>query len=126
MTAPARRAAPEPIAGRELDALIAQKVMGIRVLPAMQTVPVHEIAKVDRTFHPGGIPADYVAPYSTDIDAAWLVVDNLDRFDFCLSRDRRRDDRVLCYFATQRATYTAVAPTAALAICRAALKVPRR
>jgi hypothetical protein len=68
-------------AGRELDALVAEKVMG---LPK----PIHEVFWFIRYPHVDGpLPA-----YSTDIAAAWEVVEKMkaDHFDLCLEVEQSR------------------------------------
>jgi hypothetical protein len=63
--------------GRELDALIAEKVMGWRLLKQM-VIPPKAIAGL-----PSGIKDDGkveykdIPPYSTDIAAAWTVVEKI-------------------------------------------------
>ncbi len=60
--------------GRELDALIAEKVMG------------HDIKLIKTTFVPGAACAIYsLEPYSTDIAAAWQVVESGIFIEFCIA-----------------------------------------
>lgn len=73
--------------GRELDALVAEKVMGWTKEPCIR----YGMWKAEQTEHPGfrwtapgeSIKESYIkdrsypAPYSTDIAAAWQVVDKL-------------------------------------------------
>ena len=117
-------------AGRELDALVAEKVMGFY----WRDVNEHQ-----RALCPPGIDDffeilwgedldKYVPDYSTDITAAWLVVEKHPHY-FILSRtnDWRGPGMLgdpkkwVCrFYAPER--FKVVADTAPLAICRAALK----
>ena len=100
-------------AGRELDALIAEKVMGYECVCDEEPAdcPIH--AKED---------CYTLRPYSTDIAAAWVVIEwcrtNLNLLTTCIEWKECWDvtfsDGVNCYGA--------VAETVSLAICRAALK----
>lgn len=59
--------------GRELDALVAEKVMGWRKIS--HPYPYSDLTWINSegaTARPGGIPQ-----YSTDIAAAWVVVEHL-------------------------------------------------
>ena len=124
-------------AGRELDALIAEKVMGHRMF---EPPPMSEPWEV--------MPDDYrgrpLLPYSTDIGAAWEVVEKMrergkDRKDiaicmdgFSLSQNHVGEDWQDYPWAPEggwSATFTdgyntsgAAALTAPHAICLAALK----
>ncbi len=90
-------------AGRELDALIAEKVFG-KICP--------------------GFEFDYVGPhYSTQIADAWLVVEKMwDLGGFRVAIIAVDDGQYECDFDDMRATFTLQADTAPLAICLAALK----
>lgn len=107
--------------GRDLDALVAEKVMGWRLLG-------NGTAYKDETI----VPIDYVLKnYSTDIAAAWGVVEYLDRAtvitrlnsEWCSvelgPRRLEPGDPVEKY---GNMGPTAKANTAPLAICLAALK----
>jgi hypothetical protein len=89
-------------AGRELDALVAEKVMG------------RDMTRPAGFKHPIGMPH-----YSTDIAAAWEVVERLRAaghwFDL-------RDIRGNGYWASFGQEMSAEGKTASLAICLAALK----
>lgn len=62
-------------AGRALDRLVSEKVMGIPV--AMTFGP-------DHPFIAAGTPGKVVVPrYSTDIRAAWLVVEKIEQISGC-------------------------------------------
>lgn len=116
--------------GRELDALIAEKVMGITKL-SHRPLDANEMCR--RCFRPAGqgdnLPASCVAqPYSTDIAAAWEVVEKLDLFgkrDMFIYKNWRGkysiDETVDAGMGT-RDIAIAEADTAPQAICLAALK----
>lgn len=102
-------------AGREMDALIAKKVMGLQKCGDSFVDGLYWL--------PSGIP-DYPPEYSSDMSAAWQVVESL----------RKRDYRIFLSYARNIVTITLdhdnhhkdmdfwiEAKTAPLAICRAAL-----
>lgn len=92
-------------AGRELDAMVVEKVMGVDITSGSHRVPF----------------------YSTDIAAAWEVVEKLKSSSFYIEfYIEFYINRWQCHFCHEtnggvncRRSY---APTAPLAICRAALK----
>ena len=112
-------------AGHELDALIAEKVMGfaVKLWPHTDRLFVAERGNGTQILLPA---------YSTDIAAAWEVVEKLgERFHARLLTPfiRSGDNHYWCGFTplgmtgfNGRPDYEAVAETAPLAICRAALK----
>jgi hypothetical protein len=78
-------------AGRELDALVAEKVFGAKLIRS----EFHEGAPVvacDFPDRPVGSAFGNLPPYSTDIAAAWEVVEKVGRhwngFDFCIFSDK--------------------------------------
>lgn len=99
-------------AGREMDALISAKVFSIMPFK-----------------HPGENQEELFLPaYSTDISAAWEVVEKLDPFDFelvrnadkswdCLIWNRAKENRLW----EAKKIYVPDISDAPLAICRAAL-----
>ena len=89
--------------GRELDAEIAEKVMGFPPIATRYTLGGVDF--VDKA----------VRHYSADIAAAWLVVDHLRLRGFEL---RYGDDLWVCRFGSAKAE----AASAPLAICLAALQ----
>ena len=93
-------------AGRELDALIAEKVMGWRLQAEPYTC----------WNLPDGDQRIYTPNFSTDIAAAWRVVEKMRSPDFRLNRE---GDWVCCFGGT--VAFCGDGDTAALAICRAAL-----
>jgi hypothetical protein len=127
-------------AGREMDAMVAHRVMGWRV-SALNTSP-HNGGKneirglVDSRIgggctieHPEWETSYYIStkceipPYSTEIAAAWMVVEMMrDRFgaEFLFTFNRLGDARAK--FTDPVGTNWHVADTAPLAICLAALK----
>lgn len=127
MTTPNVRDMP---AGREMDALVAEKVMG---LENVQRRPFGG----DLYRDVGGGYTVRVAQYSTDSDAALHVMERFANADSDDSRERywveisvdhepwmKRDGPYLVIIheqAESRGPYIASAPTLALAMCRAAL-----
>jgi hypothetical protein len=121
----------ELTAGRELDVLIAEKVMGLVPCKA-------ECHTRERSPLPGPCHAQPDSPdqggetkeYSTDIAAAWTVVEKLreGKYEFTLFNDSDKTGEIWrVYFGPtdsllEDALLPAVdADTAPLAICRAAL-----
>lgn len=136
-------------AGRELDALVAKKVMGHRLLWAHRVWSMEDWLTTDRpteqntmaivtgeNWKPGAFyPAYLVIPhYSTDIAAAWQVVELLTRdgrepqeFYFKMTYAWGDDYGAWAYFDWKGTSdghplYGANAPTVSHAICLAALK----
>jgi hypothetical protein len=60
----------KPEAGRELDALVAEKVMGI----PKELISIN--GPIDSPYNPGTLVRE-IEHYSTDISAAWEVVDRM-------------------------------------------------
>lgn len=91
-------------AGRELDALIAEKVFGCRVL--WQSASVHGpycgcLCKDGYKKGPHGDPAAFdedLPYYSTDISAAWLVVERMrsSKWNFCIVDMQGRSPTTFC------------------------------
>lgn len=116
---------PEMQAGRELDALVAEKIMGydVKWLPTALSDSQPHYANSDE-----GSGWLYCRHYSTDIAAAWLVVERMQCID-----DRgwwpqvtwlQDFDGVNKWQASMHApprVWSAMADTAPLAICLAAL-----
>lgn len=106
-------------AGREIDALVAEKVMGLDVFEdqanyrGVGTIPHATTGRL------GDLPH-----YSTDIAAAWQVLDKFDGYD--LSKAWANEDRYGCALACELWYYdgrgAAGASTMPHAICLAALK----
>jgi len=111
------RPSEEPAAaGRELDANVARKVMGIECF-----THIHEDGRVDWIEEHGDGP---VARYSTDIAAAWQVVEKMRERGWFLNlhEEGALSQQWVCVFdddAFDSGEF--LAPTAPLAICRAAL-----
>lgn len=110
---------------REIDALVAVKGMGWRLEKGDALFrPMYEgdapvVRKVDK-WYPPGHESSYMAtppPYSTDIAAAWKVMDRLGD-DYAV---QRRKDRWIV-FTGYHDYIAAEADTAPMAICLAALK----
>ena len=112
--------------GRELDALIAEKVMGFVWRrgwggPWKMLVSPTDAEDCPPIQGDEGIAADYarfVPRYSTDLAAAWLVVEKLTpRFYVCVERVHRSGDAWNAWVGRSNVA----ASSAPLAICRAAL-----
>lgn len=123
-------------AGREMDARVAEKVMGIRVDREFRSAPISRVLKESGDFKALAVPFDYVKPYSTDIAAAWQVLEKISSnmaafgLSYCygFAVELNKDDNL--YTAGFRESdrdkgdvweKEATAPTAPLAICAAAL-----
>jgi hypothetical protein len=129
-------------AGRELDALIAEKVMGIdptaddqllydkryltkydakRILAGETSVGI--VLSNDKSFNDVVKFLPGCPHYSTDIAAAWQVVEKMEqRLDLCWLGPGDVWVAVLGNGEEDYQYGDAMAPTAPLAICRAALK----
>ena len=96
-------------AGREMDALVAKNVMKLEF-------PVYEFDGYKHQYKP--------KPYSTNIAAAWEVVDKINSQESLYNFELSKDDKSwMCEWwskETQEPIW-ATADTAPLAICRAAL-----
>lgn len=116
-------------AGPELDALIAERVMGLNVARLLGQRPVYESSATckDVGVIIGQAVFRPVKAYSTDISAAWEVVEMITRDTpkdlrpsiFCLRQLGSHHPRWECTFRWDR---QAVGGSAAHAICLAALK----
>jgi hypothetical protein len=126
-------------AGREMDALIAEKVFGLEVYRSkrdwIQTGMPHmaewsEAVGYPAYWHPPFELATYVPEYSTNLIAAWEVVGELKNYDYWLNLTFE-----MTYFPSEDKTRMAwqvnfrgrkcgfgCSDNPALAICRAALK----
>jgi len=105
-------------AGRELDALIAERVFDdLVVLRGGVPYSQRPLPHNDMHFVP-------VEPYSTDIGSAWLVVEKLREMGFLFGLcDQAQTKLHAAGFSTWTSVpISAYASTDALAICRAALK----
>lgn len=102
-------------AGRELDAVIAEKVMGM----ALDDIFEHEEMGDELGWVPiSTVPLETVPHYSTSIADAWLVVEKLkDTCGFSLDYVRGRDKPGRCWFGRAFGQ----GETAPLAICIAAM-----
>lgn len=99
--------------GQELDALVAEKIMEI---PLIEEDSCENWIKV--------VPP----PYSTDIAAAWEVVEELQRQDWCFILDNMKGflGNWQAHFERNRWVETAESTSAPHAICLAALKVIKK
>lgn len=108
------------VAGRELDALIAEKVMGLKVDYEFEGFGGLRVPSLVDKYDEWG----YLPDYSTDISAAWQVVEKF----YSMKLDKYSNGQEWrCYLVGVRdgknADATGVADTAPLAVCRAALLV---
>ncbi len=103
-------------AGRQLDALVAVKVMGFEMSPE----DLVKLELPDQALLAGGCPA-----YSTDISAAWEIVEKLDQRVTVIKTRVLNDERyrVELRGPAHRFEFCEVAPAAPLAICLVALRV---
>lgn len=109
------------LSGRELDAAVAEHVMGwhyVRCGPRCWGIPPEDNQMTNRYTD---VPYADVPYYSTDISAAWQVVERMRTTDhvFHLSSVDSFCDWLVTFSDEVRSVE---APTAPLAICRAALK----
>lgn len=106
----------ELLAGRELDMLIAEKVMG-------QTVREEHHKDFPQTVVCRWISETEMLPgYSTDISAAWEIIEHLRPWRFNLERmNRTAGSEWRADFDNRPSIFSGYGDTAPLAICRAAL-----
>jgi hypothetical protein len=114
-------------AGRELDALVAERVMlwsGVGNRPDRMSTYLGGDGWSGNRLDQGEVLSD-IPYYSTAVGAAWLLVEGLDE-DWCCSLQEHPAEynEWACTFAHRRdaLSVSGSANTAALAICRAALK----
>jgi hypothetical protein len=120
------------IAGRELDALVAEKVMGWREIHRSLFTgykPGHK-GKIQKVSCSPRLGCHRIPNYSTDIAAAWEVVEKVtsavgphrEEFNFSMGGPRR--NKWTCQFCPGCVCHPAEASadTVPLAICLAALK----
>jgi len=117
-------------AGRDLDALVAEKVMGWTEVRLLSTTYDNSVWPVTVTgwvgIPPGETKEDDVDEFSTDIAAAWLVVERLGAKArrWCIGRDDEGAAWVVrtCWMSPPDREDHGRGETAPLAICRAALR----
>lgn len=116
-------------AGRDLDNLIAGRVMGWKPRKTLKTPPgfVELVADVYTWWTPdGSMQTDWDYEWSNDIHCAWLVVERMHtEHKDCLALSYAIHDcsATMKWQAVFRhSNVFAIADTAPLAICRAALK----
>lgn len=107
-------------AGRELDALIAEKVMGWRFMsrpvePLLPPLVDGAIRAEDLRWRDSG-GFFVVPPYSTDIAAAWELLNKIHPYALSIGYQDN------CWLVSASRKLLATADTAPLAICLAALK----
>ncbi len=110
--------------GRELDALIAEKVMGLIVFRDETGIGY----PADTCSHPDSRDGKLVPEYSTRIDHTWEVVEKIGDLGWSIGisiDSKHPHTKVLCQMKPRDQNYTEVivdAATAPHAICLAALK----
>lgn len=119
-------------AGREMDALVAEKVMKLSVDRVWYDGPypnrkgVGEFTPMYGRRQESGFPAHDVPNYSTDIAAAWQVVEKLtDTGEFCLITCTDKPIKWICELMDDdpdERTERDRCDSVCLAICRAALR----
>lgn len=116
-------------AGRELDELIDERLFGFLSYEFIQNREVEFVDGVWRDKQTGKqYRGNAAESYSTDIAAAWLVVGAMNKkFIFVVSLDCAPDSWLASFIHGMRGMDEYIeaennAPTAPLAICRAALK----
>ena len=109
-------------AGREIDAEVAVNVMGWTHVASKTHCGYSPDYEGERRAYlwPARLGAKPVPHYSTSIDAAWDVVEK-DFGQLTLWRSRAKPELVKVDFCVGDEHYEAYAPTAPIAICRAAL-----
>ena len=118
-------------AGRELDALIAERVMGLEICSdsSKPHLMYHDKVRLrqNAVCLSHGLARTAVPRYSTNIASAWLIRDRLHQLKFILSvRDDASAAVVWCDIfrpgISKEFVVRDFAPTAPLAICKAALR----
>lgn len=115
----------KPQAGPEIDALIAEKVMGLEVSREVHPFKYHNV-ELDK--ERGGVWSSPIPAYSTDIAAAWEVVKKIGKpIEIRVDADEVSVSNHTCESIplpgwNWHQHVLEAAPTAPLAICRAALK----
>ena len=113
-------------AGRELDALVAEKVMGIKLChhELHETRPTCKYCHLNKGFwQPKWGRIEPPRHYSTDIAAAWEVVETFaGKVYVGMARGKYSGDWKAVIGDRVRPSYEIEAETAPLAICLAALK----
>lgn len=115
-------------AGREMDALVAERVFGwewfevgdtkhTRMLRPADRFTYGAIADRDGVKYLSGLPR-----YSTDVSDAWLVVEHITRPPATLKEAERAANTRFGFWWDKANLWAYEAPEAAAAICRAALE----
>jgi hypothetical protein len=99
---------------RELDALVAEKVMGIRIEKYIRPPFGKKVTLIE-----GGMYEDFYPSYSTDIAAAWTIIEKLQDRQIRISNKALQGDYWWVYIDNE----CAQGSTLPEAICLSALKV---
>ncbi|MEK8215527.1 BC1872 family protein [Paenibacillus sp. FSL L8-0463] len=112
--------------GREMDALIAEKVLGWTDIKRVNPAVIHSFSADGNHANFGFSPVLYkhvpFPLYSTDISAAWEVVTHLkSKYWYFMLSDENEGWEASFYWDPHRPAFEAVSATAPEAICKAAL-----
>lgn len=114
--------------GKELDIEVAKRVMGEDVSPVMIPMKYKVTGRAsgsDKVHDHGTIGMEtsmrYIKPYSTDISAAWEIVEKLSPSEDEFRLSRFHNEEWYCTFAYFKG-WEEIGATAPHAICLAALK----
>lgn len=103
-------------AGRELDALVAEKVMGLDIVSnGLKYEPRYYLPEYERTYHRA------VPVYSTDISAAWEVAEKFGEMSVRKYQTMSLGYRWVCRIYVNEEDVIANGLTAPEAICKSAL-----
>ena len=106
-------------AGRELDALVAERVMGLDVKITDWKSDRYGRYKV-KHYRVGN---SFLPEYSTDISAAWTVIEKMINLDYGIHMGLNKGNFEIAIYPLGDSDWIYIsAPTAPLAICKAALK----
>ncbi len=110
----------EPEAGRELDALVAAKVMGRpKFQPGKGPVAQRPLEELSMRMYADRIPVPH---YSAEIGAAWQVVERMRALGWEVVVDTRSGKWLVQFLSSDGRQHSAAsADLAPLAICRAAI-----
>lgn len=110
-------------AGREIDALVAEKVFGCEVVEEFDDVEMNKFCHIEAHHHEGEGVVPLIPYYSTDIAAAWDVLVKLYEEGRSPILNTVHGGWFCCFGRDAYAVIKKDKRAAPLAICRAALKV---
>jgi hypothetical protein len=118
-------------AGRELDALVAEKVMKLKnrfrkdSLRTEKCLTVRQVEQNKKPWNINGKWKEFPPQYSTDISAAWEVVEELKGdywFSFYYTVEGKWETMFNAHFPRQNPSFDAESDLASHSVCLAALK----